>query len=283
MIYYSTANFRGTTASEAIRAMCREGLSNIELSGSISYADGTEREIISLRKNCSLNLICHNYFPPAKNPFVLNLASLNDDIYRKSLNHFIRAIELSKKIGAKKFGFHAGFFLDMNHNEMGKRLNHSRIYDKRKCIKRFCEGFNILKEKAGNLVLYIENNVLSYVNSNYFKGLRPFMLLSYDDYSELKKLIDFNLLLDLGHLKVSASSLNLSFENELDKMIPYSDYLHISENDGLSDQHRPLLKTSTILERLKGYKLVGKTITLEIDEDIIGSKKSYDLLKETIS
>ena len=46
------------------------------------------------------------------------------------------------------------------------------------------------------------------------------MLTSYREYAELKELIDFKLLLDLGHLKVSALSLGAEWAGGSDEAAP---------------------------------------------------------------
>ena len=50
------------------------------------------------------------------------IASLNDDTFNTSFNHLKQAISLSERLGAKNFGFHAGFFIDIRLGEIGKKL-----------------------------------------------------------------------------------------------------------------------------------------------------------------
>ena len=267
---------------DAIKVLYNYGFSNIELSGGFNYFNNLEDDLIELKMQYNFKYIVHNYFPPPKEPFVLNLASLNEGVYQNTLEHFKKAIKLSKKLGAQKFGFHAGFFLDIGIKEIGKDLSYNELFKKKQCIQRFCEGFNILKKVAGDIELYIENNVISYANLKTFKGVNPFMLTTYREYRDLKETIDFKLLLDIGHLKVSSYSLGLNFNDELDKMISVSDYLHLGNNDGFSDQNRDLLSGSSLLQRLKNYTLRDKIITLEISGKMANIKESYNLLMEAI-
>lgn len=282
MIYVSASCLKGLEIKDAIEALYKNGFRHIELSGGFRYYDKMEKDLIKAKRRFNLDYICHNYFFHSGEPLVLNLASLNDDIYEKSLNFLIRAIKLAKKLNAKKFGLHAGFFLDIKEEEIGKDLTYSKPFNKDKCIKKFYKGFSIIKEAAEGLELYIENNIISSANLKTFKGLNPFMMTRYKEYSELKKIIDFKLLLDIGHLKVSSFSLGLNFEEELDKMMAASDYLHISDNNGLSDQNRCLLSASDVFQKLKKYNLKGKIITMEIYEKMDEIKKSYSLLKGAI-
>ena len=89
--------------------------------------------------------------------------------------------------------------------------------------------------------------------------------------------LNFNLLLDLAHLKVSASSLGLDFAQEASRMIVLTDYVHISGNDGLHDQNFGLNSDCEIQALLKKSDLTGKTMTLEVYdgmESLLGSIES---------
>ena len=119
---------------------------------------------------------------------------------KKTFDHHLEAIELSKKLGANKFGFHAGF-IDPRVRELGKKLSKDSIVNKDEAIDKFCNGFDKLKELAGTLKLYIENNVFSITNYKTFEGINACMLTNFTEYQQLKKKINFNLLLDVATSK----------------------------------------------------------------------------------
>ena len=95
-IYISTGGFSKKSANLAIADLERYGFKNIELSGGPH-----KKNLFYLIKNKKLNFQIHNYFPPPKVPFVLNLASLDKKIYKKSLNLVLKAINFSRKIKLK--------------------------------------------------------------------------------------------------------------------------------------------------------------------------------------
>jgi sugar phosphate isomerase/epimerase len=210
------------------------------------------------------------------------LASLDNNIYKKSIQNLCRSIRLCHKIGAKRFGFHAGFFVDLNNNELGNVVEKKNVENRELSIKRFCEAFKKIQEESRNLDLYIENNIYSYPNHRVFVDQAPFMLLTHKDYTELKKLINFKLSLDLAHLKVTANSLQLNLNEEIDKMIKASDYLHISENNGKHDQNLKLNKKSNLVRILRMYNLKDKTITIEVYNKIETIVQSRDILTSII-
>ena len=282
MIYISSSCVKNKTIKESVQELVDSGFKNIELSGGTEYYEGFEDDLLKLKEQYNLNYICHNYFPPPKEHFVLNLASLNDEIYEKTFNHLVKAIELSKKLGAKKFGFHAGFFINIEVKEIGKNLSKSSLVDINKSIERFISGFKKLKLFAQDLELYIENNVYSSSNYKTYDGKTIAMLLSHTDYKELKNKIDFNLLLDVAHLKVSSKTLGLDFEDELRKMIAISDYIHISDNNSLHDLNHKLQKDSSLVELLNKQNLKNKDFTLEIYDDMDAIKETYKILQEVI-
>jgi sugar phosphate isomerase/epimerase len=282
MIYISSSCVKHHKIKDSVQDLLDNGFKNIELSGGTEYYDGFEDDLLELKEQYNLNYICHNYFPPPKEHFVLNLASLNDGIYEKTFTHLVKAIELSKKLGAKKFGFHAGFFIDIKVSEIGKKISKDNIFDKDKAIQRFCNNFKELQSLAGNLKLYVENNVFSSTNYKTYNDDNIFMLTSSNEYDELKNKIDFNLLLDVAHLKVSSKTLRLNFEDEFKKMITISDYVHISDNDALHDLNHKLQRDSSLVDLIKHQNLQNKDFTLEIYDDMDAIKDAYNILQEVI-
>lgn len=278
MIFVSSSCVKHKKIKDAILELIKHGFCNIELSGGTEYYDGLADDLIELKEKYNLNYICHNYFPPPKEHFVLNLASLNNEIYEKTLKHLKNSIDLSKMIGAKKFGFHAGFFIDIKVSEIGKKISKNKPFDKEKAIERFCQGFNDLKFYTNKIELYIENNVFSSINAKTYNNENFFMLTSYKEYKELKEKIDFNILLDIAHLKVSCKTLGLEFKQEFDAFSKVSDYWHISDNDSLSDQNRSLLKETVNLILKSDYK--PNIATLEIYETADTIMNNYKILSK---
>ena len=258
MIYVSSSCVTYNNICDSVQDLVNNGFKNIELSGGTEYHNNFENDILELKEKYNLNFICHNYFPPPKDHFVLNLASLDNNIYNKTFNHLKKAIELSKKLGAKKFGFHAGFFVDIKVNQIGKKIAKEKLADKWISTDRFCDGFNKLECLAGNLKLYVENNVFSAINAETYNSDNFFMLTNYKEYNILKKKINFSLLLDIAHLKVSANSLGINFEKELELMLSVSDYVHISDNNALHDLNHKLQKPSILVELLSQVYLKNK-------------------------
>lgn len=264
MIYVSSSCSKQKKIGPAIQELAEYGFRNIELTGGTEYYQGYEDDILEMKEKYDLNFLIHNYFPPPEEPFVLNLASLNNEIFEKSVHQILRGIRLAKLLGTNKFGFHAGFFIDVEPNELGKTISGSSKWDRLRSLRKFCKGFDIVAEKAGKVELYIENNVYSKSNLESLGRESPFMLISASDYEELQQHIEFKLLLDVAHLYVSAKTLDFSFQSDLNQLITQTDYVHLSDNDGYHDQNLEIGHSSKIMHYLKKEHIKDKMVTLEI-------------------
>jgi sugar phosphate isomerase/epimerase len=282
MIYISSSCIKGVNKiSESIRLLYDQGFHNIELSGGTDHYNDLENDLLTFKKQNEINLLCHNYFPPPPTPFVLNLASLDDAIHKMTMEHLMRSIDLSEKISAKKFAFHAGFFTDIALNQIGKNIVKQQLYDKEKCIAKFCNSYEKLQKYAqGKVDLYIENNVIAHHNFKNYGDNNFLMLTNQEDYFDLKKRIDFKLLLDVAHLYVSSKTLNLPFMDQAKTLWTETDYIHISDNDGQKDLNWALQKGSPIHQLLTTSNRIGKIFTFEIYRPVEEIKESINLFEE---
>jgi len=283
MIYVSSSCVKYTKISDSVQELAENGFQNIELSGGTEYYKNFEDDLLELKDKYSLNYRCHNYFPPPKKPFVLNLASLNDETFQMSFEHLKKVVSLSSRLGADKFAFHAGFFIDIKLSEIGKKISRSNLFDQYEAVERFCSAYRAIKEQSEGVSLFIENNVYSRTNAETYGNENPFMMTNFSEYQSLKKKIDFNLLLDVAHLKVSTKTLGLNWESEFSNMINESNYIHVSDNDGFNDLNSQLAKSSSLLSMLRQSDTENKDFTLEIYDNMNAIKKSYEILNEIVS
>ena len=282
MIYISTSCIKNTKIKDSVEELATNGFKNIELSGGTEYYDNFENDLLDLKDKYNLNYRCHNYFPPPKKHFVLNLASLNDETFQISFKHLQRVIALSNRLGADKFAFHAGFFIDIKLREIGKKLSKDHLFNEDESISRFCDAFQDLQKQACGVSLFIENNVFSSSNADTYDGENPFMMTNFNEYVSLKEKIDFNLLLDVAHLKVSAKTLKLDWKEEFEKMMDVSSYVHVSNNDGFHDLNNQLTKTSILTSMLRQSDTRNKDFTLEIYDGMDAIKRSHETLAEVV-
>jgi sugar phosphate isomerase/epimerase len=285
MIYVSSSCVKHSKISESILALHQNGFSNIEFSGGTRPYPDLKQNILELKNTLNLNLMCHNYFPPPHKDFVLNLASLNHEIFDLSFNHVVNAIELSALIGAEKFAVHAGFLIDIPLHEVGKSIANQQLFDENLAKEKFYDAVKKLLVIANKnkVKLYIENNVVSSTNFKNFGNINPFFICQQKSIEELLTDIPgVNILIDVAHLKVSCNALQLNFKEELINSINFTDYIHLSDNDGLSDSNKEIKEDSELFELLKKCNLKNKTYTLEIYSGIEKVKETYNLINNLI-
>lgn len=278
MIYVSSSCVRAKRISEAVGTLAEAGFRCIELSGGTDYYPALETDLLNLKKKYDLNYLCHNYFPPPREPLVVNLASPDDSIRAKSIEHLRENIRLSRLLGADRISFHAGFFIQVDVAKIGQELRTTVLAERQAALDRFCQSYTQVAHLADGLPAYVENNVYSRSNHNNYGSKLPLMLLHYQDFLELREKIDFPFLLDLGHLKVSCNTLGLDFHDQLTKLFPHAGYLHLSDNDGHEDLHAAVTGDSIIYQALCQLDLADKVISLEVVNDLSGLKQTYDLI-----
>lgn len=276
MLYVSSSCLRNKYISETIMQLAESGIRNIELSGGTDYYPGLREDVARLKAGYGLNYACHAYFPPPEEPVVVNLASCDDDIYRKSISHYENCIEFMKKIECRTLSVHAGFLVRVGVEEIGKGLKRTVIYDEEKAYDRFVSAYEYMDDlcRKEGITLYLENNVLDSRNYQEFQGNNYLMMTDCASIMAMKKKMDFNLLLDLGHLHVSAATLGLDYWKECMDLREEIRWFHISGNDGKTDQHLPVKKESTVLEILKDIYEEGTDITLETAGNVDEIKQS---------
>lgn len=235
MIFVSTGGIKEATAYNTALTFIENGITGIELSGG-AYEEIILSKYQKLLESASFQV--HNYFPPPKNPFVFNLASPNNLISEKSISHAKNAIKLSAALERPIYSFHAGFLLDPEVSELGKRISTPHINDRNECLDLFLENVASLSEYASknNVQLLIENNVISDRNIKSF-GEDPFLMTTP---KEAKFVMEntpsnVNMLLDVAHLKVSANSLGFDRLEMFSACDHWIKAYHFSDNDGKSD------------------------------------------------
>ena len=254
MIYISTGGFKSNTCAQSINSLIANGIFSIELSGG-QFEINQKNYLYSIKKDKKLILQVHNYFPPPKDPFVLNLGSLDETIATKSIKHALNSINLAALLGGKYYSFHAGFLLDPKLNELGGQIRKKSIYNRKRSIDLFVKRVKKLALYASkkNITLLIENNVLSLKNFNEF-GQNILLMVDHKESAEIMKKINLEnvkMLIDVAHLKVSSNSLNFNPKVFLDHLDEWIAAYHLSENDGTSDDNEKFREDSWFWPFLK--------------------------------
>jgi sugar phosphate isomerase/epimerase len=279
MIYLSTGGFQKLTPQSVIKKYDKIGVKSIELSGG-KYVQ-SQKIIKFLKEKHNINFALHNYFPVPKKKFVINLGSFEKKIFKKTFLNIKKSIDISSKLKSKYFGFHAGFLFDPNIKDLGKKFTDVRLQDRKKTINLFLARVNLLAKEAKkkNVKILIENNVITIENFKKFKQ-DPLLLTHPDEIIKFFKKCDkdVGLLLDVGHLKVSAKTLGFDLLKAHEMLKPYIKGYHLSDNNGLRDSNKEFTKKSWFYNKLK--KNV-KYISIEVYTKNIKKLKSLqDLIRK---
>ena len=146
MIYVSSSCIKCDNIAKIVSMYVENGIKNIELSGGTQFYENLEDDLLVLKEKFKLNYIVHNYFPPPIEPFILNLASLDDELWTKTVEFIKKSVEFAIRLDSPVYGLHAGFFVNPDLNEIGQQFKKQALFDKESAICRFVKWFNKIKD-----------------------------------------------------------------------------------------------------------------------------------------
>jgi sugar phosphate isomerase/epimerase len=265
-IFVSTACLKGDKSYDrVINEFLNNGIKNIELTGVHPYTENDVLEKLIINYiNKGINFTFHNYFPPPKDPIVLNYLTQNSELKIECQNIIRNAISLAKKTGVKTYAFHPGYYREAEINKKG----YFDFFGTDR--KNFDYGFDVFKKDFVNFYKTLElgdkKNDVCLGFENLFPnpdGTNDSFMCNFEEISKVfdhaeKEKINLKLLIDLGHLAISANHLKFDRNEFLTNIINnYGDKIfeiHISENDCISDLHNRININSWQLSALKLFK-----------------------------
>jgi sugar phosphate isomerase/epimerase len=251
-IYVSTITFKVKDLSSILKK-CRDyEITNLELGFVEKMSESDIQSLNYLSSEMGFHFLIHNYFPLPQESFVLNLAANDERSLSLSLEHCRKAIDLSAALQAPFYSVHAGFCFHAAPEHLGRRIIEARLIPKGDARRIFIRSLQILADYAmeKNIWLAIENHVVEANNlvqgeNKYLLGATAEELL--DLLSNIKR-ENVGVLLDVGHLKISANTLGISPRNFIKDLSSKIIALHLHENDGVTDEHNIILRDSWFWE-----------------------------------
>jgi len=239
-VFVSTGAFRTKDLAEILDLGGREGITNLELSAGIDVNSYSESLLTDARPG--FNFLIHNYFPPEPTNLVINLASGNVAKRQASLDFCKEAIDLCVRLSIPLYTVHSGFCYDPKPEELGAHQAHLPRIGLGEAKANFWESLATLQQygAANGVEIAIENNIVP--EYNLVDGKNEIDLMSspvdYDEMFQLDELVAVKVLVDIGHLKVTARSEHFSMDQFMNVVEPRVAVLQLSDNDGVDDDGR---------------------------------------------
>ena len=240
MLYLTSCCSPSRAIHEAVADIVALGVRNIELTGGTLYEHYDLDALMALKTRRGLDFLIHNYFPPRSEEFVLNPASTDPEILSRTHQALADSIALARDFGHDLYSLHAGFSYDqipvfrddgLFTPMSGPRFGRGHLYDG---VERIAA--TILPPEVN---LALENAFPLPTAGRFSLMASPGDILAF-----LERFADrdnVGLLLDLGHLNLSAARLGFDKAAFLDRLLGDWGHkifeVHASANNGEHDSH----------------------------------------------
>lgn len=298
-LFVSTASLKNNRDLPAVLKIYFDlGFRKIEISALHNYQ--STQSLIALVKEYQakgVEFIYHNYFPRPQQDIVLNVLSRSAENRQRSKDLIAEAVRLMRETGVDLYCFHPGYLGDPVVGANGMfDFGRARPWSAKEAVQDFQNDFMKFYEqlriesREQTVFLGIENLFPPPQGDNYS------IFCSYPDIEDMfrspaLKNSNMGILVDLGHLAISANILQFDRDAFLDYVIEdFGDRIyevHLSENDQKEDLHAAITQDSwqlSALERFEntGTRLNGRKTRFCIESRGLTAeelKASYDIVK----
>lgn len=257
-VYVSTGAFAATDICQILEQADALGLRHIELSSGVAPSANLLDTVMANRRR--FRFLVHNYFPPPRSPFLLNLASADEAVAQRSMALCRAAVDLCQALGAPFYSVHCGFTFDSaDGSHLGNRsqMQLPRI-SMDAAMDYFIRRLSMLCHYAESkgVMIAIENNAIA--SFGLIDGMNQLCLGA--DLESLTTIFNtvnmdaLRLLFDVGHAQVNQQTIGAEIT---DLFYAFQDRIvamHVSDNDGFNDQNRPLTANSPLWALLNKCK-----------------------------
>lgn len=278
-VFVSTTAFN-SNLDRAIAASKKYGVA-LEFGSAIPHSSSLE----ATYRKLDIPRLPHNYFPAPSEGFVLNLASPDPLLRERSLAHCAKGIELARASNAPFYAAHAGFCIDPNPEDLGQDWDLGIEYDSAEAYHAFCSSVRVLSDQASqqDVKFLVENNVVTPNNVDE-QGNTPLLLTRPQGIKTFFQDIDqpsTGLLLDTGHLKVTAQTFGFDIHEAVQQLHPYIRGIHHSDNNGKADTNSPIEADYWFLEHMTTFKEVPHVLEVK-NQSVPEILRQIDILTQKV-
>lgn len=260
-LWMSSGAFQTRDVAGVLAGARANGVTGVELSSGLAYSPDLLTTVRAAHDVGDLRFLVHNYFPPPEQPFVLNVAAEGEGL-RQTRALCSRALHLAKDVGAPFYSIHAGFAATLRAEQLGRPAEQAKALsaadiDREGGRARMVETVRAVADEAADLGLrlLIENNVISPVYLEQMP-INPLLLTQADEctafFEEVAR-ANVGLLLDVAHVKVSATAQGFDPHRFIETVADWVGCLHLSDNDGREDTNQPVRTDSWFVPHLKDF------------------------------
>lgn len=272
-LYVSTTFFPDNSLVGDVLEVCvREGIRNVEIGSNHAY----ECDPGSVIRQYECQYLVHNYFPVPEEPFVVNIASVDEVMHQRSVDHLLKAIDFCREIGASLYTFHPGFLTDPKGPNKDASNYDFQFREARLKQIDYEQAFGKMLEAASQAVSYAEKRLIrvaietqgSISKAGHLLMQRP------EEYQKLFEYFsphELGVNLNIGHLRLSANAFRFETEEFVDLISDYVVAMELSHNEGALDEHRPLVEGEWYWGIITDPRLVKAYKILEVRDTSIGA------------
>ncbi|MEQ8228928.1 MAG: TIM barrel protein [Rhodospirillales bacterium] len=243
MQVYASTTFLGdgtTDLAEPLGLLAGLDLDGVELGSTHRWQADLATEVERLWSKPRLT---HNYFPPAENDMVLNIASSDPDIRGRSIAHMKHCLAFAADIGASLYTIHPGFLAEpkaIGNDPSARRFDFQFSRENTPHDRAFALMIDALKDLVEASAMAGVGLAIETEGSLTSAGVT--LMEEPAEYDHLFDAIPegLSINLNLAHTSLAAKGRGFDMMAFIDRLRPHIAAVEISHNDGHGDQHRPL-------------------------------------------
>jgi sugar phosphate isomerase/epimerase len=206
-------------------------------------------DLQAVAKRLRCRIFTHNYFPPARDDLIINLASADADILLASRTHAHACIDAAAAIGAELYTVHPGFLAEPM-SAATTRADGAFDFTFAAPAGSYEQAFQTMVESLRQLADHAARSGIGLAIETEGSVTKQGVLLMErpDEYQRLLALLpQLRINLNVAHSSLSASVHGFTLEGLIQKLLPALSAIELSHNDGRQDQHLPLVADSPML------------------------------------
>tara|TARA_Y100000816_G_C26089022_1_gene575165 strand:- start:30 stop:920 length:891 start_codon:yes stop_codon:yes gene_type:complete len=245
MLFISSTFFKDKTSFREASKICESnGIFNIEIGSNHSYED----DYTYIKKLKKFNFIVHNYFPIPRENFVVNIASLDDNIREKSLLHIQNSINFCHEVGAQLYTFHPGFITDPNGESLSKKNYDFNWTQSELSNSNYSLSFDNMKQSMEQIIKYAEkeNIKIAFETEGSFNQKDHLLMQRPEEYENILDHFSVNEIgvsLNIGHLILASNAFGFEIDKFVNLISSHIVAMELSHNNGIEDEHLPLVSS----------------------------------------